>query len=80
MWVGTLDLVNLVAVTEHHECGNARDSVGGSDFLLLLGVDLGEGDDARLGDLSGELLVERGDGFAWSAPIGIDCDTMSASA
>lgn len=73
MWISALDLVYLIAITEHYECWDARNTVGGGDFLLLLRVDLNEGDNAWLGQLSRELLVDWGDSFAWSAPVGVDC-------
>jgi hypothetical protein len=42
------------------------------DLGLLVGVDLGEGEDVRTGQLAGELLVERSDRLARRAPVGVD--------
>lgn len=42
-------------------------------LLLRVDIDFGEGYGIRLGVLGGELLVERRDGFAGTAPVGIDC-------
>lgn len=47
------------------------------EVLLLVDIYLGEGDAVRAGELSRELFVGRGDGFAWSAPVGVDCCWVS---
>lgn len=41
-------------------------------FFLLVTVDLGECDLVRTRELAGQRVVDRGDGFAWSAPVGVD--------
>lgn len=42
------------------------------DLLLLVGVDLSEGDDIRARELLGELLVQRRNRLAGTTPVGIN--------
>lgn len=41
-------------------------------FFLLVTVDLGECDLVRARELARQGIVDGGDGFAWSAPVGVD--------
>lgn len=41
-------------------------------FFLLVTVDLGESDLIRARKLTSQGVVDRGDGFAWSAPVGVN--------
>lgn len=43
------------------------------EVFLLVTVDLGKCDLVRAGQLSRQRVVDWGDGFAWSAPVGVDC-------
>lgn len=48
-------------------------SICAGEILLLIDVDLGECDPVWTRELSSQLFVGRGDGFAWSAPFSPDC-------
>ena len=52
--------------------GIRGDAVSGGEVLLCVNVDLGKGDGVLAGELLGQLLVDRSDGFAWSTPICVD--------
>lgn len=53
--------------------GNTRcNGIRPGYILLLVGVDLGEDDMARTGQLTGKLFVGWGDGFAGTTPIRVD--------
>lgn len=43
-----------------------------SEIFLLVTVDLGKCDLVRAGQLPRQRVVDGGDGFAWSAPVGVD--------
>lgn len=45
--------------------------------MLLVDVDLGEGDLVRAREPRGELFVDGGDLLAWAAPVGVDCGRES---
>lgn len=47
------------------------------DVLLLVCINLGEGNFLRPRELSGELLVHRRYLFAWPTPVGIDYARVS---
>jgi hypothetical protein len=53
--------------------GDVRcNAIGLGDILLFINVDLGEGDVVGTRELRGELIVDRGDRVAWSAPLCVD--------
>jgi hypothetical protein len=45
--VGARDAIRDVAIAENNKGWQRRDAVGLGDILLLVGIDLGEGQDAR---------------------------------
>lgn len=56
------------------------DTVSFGELLLVVDIDLGECDGIGSGELSSERVIGRCDGFAWSAPVGIDySDTTDVS-
>lgn len=54
-------------------------SICTGNVLLLVNVDLGEGNPVRTRKLFGQLLVRGGDGFAWSAPVCVNFDKIVSS-
>jgi hypothetical protein len=51
-------------------------SICTGNVLLLVNIDLGEGDPVRARKLFGQLLVRGGDSFAWSTPVCVNFDKI----
>lgn len=47
-------------------------AVGLRKLLLVVDIDLGECDLVRAGQLGCERIISGRNGFAWSAPVGVD--------
>src|SRR4029453_10370242 len=60
------------AILEDDERGDAHDVVAAGDVWILVDVQLGDADLARM--LAGDLIEDRGDHFARSAPLGTEVD------
>jgi hypothetical protein len=66
---------DLLAVLEEEERGHSSDAIADSKLLDVVDVDLGKGQGVLGGVLVGEGLVDRGDGLARRAPVGVEVDS-----
>jgi hypothetical protein len=71
-----LDFLEDLAIAEDDKRGESGDLVGGSNVLVGVGIDLDEFDKLEALERLRQLLVDRGNLLARTAPVGVDCEGL----